>query len=701
MDVGDLAEFRARDVDRSDIPAGAFIVALDAADGSVVGYAALSMLPGSTTAAWHDMTAVRRAYRGRGIARAMKLATIRWAIQNGLETLHGSNDVDNAPMRGLNAGTRLPAGAGRGHDAWSGRQRHHWAMTETPTQAGHPAPAGSGPVRLTARRTGPRPRPERPVHRGRRGPRARGGPRGRPPVRTPARVHGRDDRARRVRHRRHHRARRAGPAGMTDAATDRRAPRSPVRSSPTIDWDAATDDLVRTMRDLIRIPSINPPPPDAPDGELVAARYLAGVLESAGLEPEIIEPVPGRGSVHVRLRGDGTGGDPLLLLSHLDVVPAPPERWTHAPVRRRPGRRLRLRPRRRRHEGHGRDGARRRPAAGRRGAGGGPRPGPRPDPRACAATSCSPAPRTRRPAVRPARSGSSSTARSGSPPPAPINECGAVSTTIAGVRFYPIGVAEKGYAAYRIRVRGTWGHGSMPREDNAAVLAAEVIGRLADPEATRLTPVMARFLDVGRSRAAGRTPPASLGRSAAGDDALGRGHARWPVRPARYARPAGAPARHDQPGRRPRRRQVQRHPGRRRASRWTAGSCPGTTEAAMRARLVERIGPDAGRRLHDRADRLGRAGRGPRGRRRCSTSWRRPSATTTRTASRCRSWSRSPRTPSSPPTSGIPTYGFSPLRLEADERLLERFHGVDERVSVEALRWGLPVLYDVVRRFCA
>jgi acetylornithine deacetylase/succinyl-diaminopimelate desuccinylase-like protein len=50
---------------------------------------------------------------------------------------------------------------------------------------------------------------------------------------------------------------------------------------------------------------------------------------------------------------------------------------------------------------------------------------------------------------------------------------------------------------------------------------------------------------------------------------------------------------------------------------------------------------------------------------------------------------------------GTPTYGFSPLRLDPDERFLERFHGVDERVSVDALRWGLPVLYDVVRRFCA
>jgi acetylornithine deacetylase/succinyl-diaminopimelate desuccinylase-like protein len=49
---------------------------------------------------------------------------------------------------------------------------------------------------------------------------------------------------------------------------------------------------------------------------------------------------------------------------------------------------------------------------------------------------------------------------------------------------------------------------------------------------------------------------------------------------------------------------------------------------------------------------------------------------------------------------GTPTYGFSPLRLDPSERFLERFHGVDERVSIEALRWGLPVLYDVVRRFC-
>jgi mycothiol synthase len=102
MDAGDLAEFRTRDVDRPEIPPDAFAVAVDDTDGSVVGYAALSMIPGSATAAWHDMTAVRREARGRGIARALKLTTIAWAIRNGLQTLDTGNDVDNAPMRALN-----------------------------------------------------------------------------------------------------------------------------------------------------------------------------------------------------------------------------------------------------------------------------------------------------------------------------------------------------------------------------------------------------------------------------------------------------------------------------------------------------------------------------------------------------------------------------------------------------------------------
>ena len=101
--AGDLAEFRARDVDRPGVPHEAFMIALDVATDDVVGYASLMMIPGSTTVAWHDMTAVLRAWRGRGIAVALKRATIGWAIRNDLTALDTGNDEDNAPMRAVNA----------------------------------------------------------------------------------------------------------------------------------------------------------------------------------------------------------------------------------------------------------------------------------------------------------------------------------------------------------------------------------------------------------------------------------------------------------------------------------------------------------------------------------------------------------------------------------------------------------------------
>jgi mycothiol synthase len=103
MAAGDLAEFRARDVDRPGIPADAFMIAVDQASDEAVGYASLMFRPGSTTVAWHDMTAVRRTWRGRGIATALKLATIDWAIRNGLSALETGNDEDNAGMRAVNA----------------------------------------------------------------------------------------------------------------------------------------------------------------------------------------------------------------------------------------------------------------------------------------------------------------------------------------------------------------------------------------------------------------------------------------------------------------------------------------------------------------------------------------------------------------------------------------------------------------------
>jgi GNAT superfamily N-acetyltransferase len=101
--TGSLEEFLARDVRREGIPADGFPIALDEATGEVVGWASLMLQPGSTTVAWHDMTAVRRAWRGRGVASALKRATVGWAIVHGLEALETGNDEENAPMRAVNA----------------------------------------------------------------------------------------------------------------------------------------------------------------------------------------------------------------------------------------------------------------------------------------------------------------------------------------------------------------------------------------------------------------------------------------------------------------------------------------------------------------------------------------------------------------------------------------------------------------------
>ncbi len=100
--AGDLAEFRARDIDWPTIPWDAFMVALEETEGSVIGYASLVFPAGTRHFAYHDMTTVARAWRGRGVASVLKRATIGWAIRHGLDYLETGNDADNAPMRAIN-----------------------------------------------------------------------------------------------------------------------------------------------------------------------------------------------------------------------------------------------------------------------------------------------------------------------------------------------------------------------------------------------------------------------------------------------------------------------------------------------------------------------------------------------------------------------------------------------------------------------
>jgi mycothiol synthase len=97
-----LAEFRVRDVDRPSIPPGGFAIAIEEGTGRVVGYASLMIVPSAPTLAWHGMTAVARSWRGRGLATALKRATIAWAAENGLEALETANDIVNEPLRAVN-----------------------------------------------------------------------------------------------------------------------------------------------------------------------------------------------------------------------------------------------------------------------------------------------------------------------------------------------------------------------------------------------------------------------------------------------------------------------------------------------------------------------------------------------------------------------------------------------------------------------
>ncbi len=69
----------------------------------VIGYAKFSLTEAQPKTAHHDLTAVKRAWRGRGIAGALKAAQIGWAKEHGYEELRTRNEERNEPIRRLNA----------------------------------------------------------------------------------------------------------------------------------------------------------------------------------------------------------------------------------------------------------------------------------------------------------------------------------------------------------------------------------------------------------------------------------------------------------------------------------------------------------------------------------------------------------------------------------------------------------------------
>lgn len=79
------------------------------------------------------------------------------------------------------------------------------------------------------------------------------------------------------------------------------------------------------LTQLIAIDTTNPP-----GNEIQAVKYLKGILDQHKIESFIQETAPGRGNLVARLKGNGER-KPLLLFSHLDVVPSEPQFWKFPP----------------------------------------------------------------------------------------------------------------------------------------------------------------------------------------------------------------------------------------------------------------------------------------------------------------------------------------------------------------------------------
>src|ERR1700686_164551 len=94
--------------------------------------------------------------------------------------------------------------------------------------------------------------------------------------------------------------------------------------------DAAHDEIVALLQDLVRIPTINRGSRPDTGNETLACDLLRSKLDAAGIQFEVHESAPGRGNLIARL--GAAGGQRLLFMSHTDVVPVEDESlWEHPP----------------------------------------------------------------------------------------------------------------------------------------------------------------------------------------------------------------------------------------------------------------------------------------------------------------------------------------------------------------------------------
>ncbi|MET0725857.1 MAG: M20/M25/M40 family metallo-hydrolase [Leifsonia sp.] len=96
------------------------------------------------------------------------------------------------------------------------------------------------------------------------------------------------------------------------------------------DTDEELESTARIARDLIRFDTTNHGDGRS-NGETEAAQYVADYLRGLGLEPQLFDSAPGRTSVVARVSGRDSSKPAIVLHGHLDVVPADPANWSVDP----------------------------------------------------------------------------------------------------------------------------------------------------------------------------------------------------------------------------------------------------------------------------------------------------------------------------------------------------------------------------------
>lgn len=117
-------------------------------------------------------------------------------------------------------------------------------------------------------------------------------------------------------------------AGRSGLSGDDLAAQSKIQNLQSeIDWSRIETEAADLLSRYIQFDTTNPPGNEGP-----AVEFLADLLRQRGFEPQVLESAPGRANLVTRLPGRSpTKAAPCLLYAHADVVPADPSYWSMPP----------------------------------------------------------------------------------------------------------------------------------------------------------------------------------------------------------------------------------------------------------------------------------------------------------------------------------------------------------------------------------